>query len=168
MQTLLITSLVVTAVLALLFLWFFVSCAKKLDAVVRTHTPIQNLLGPPDPRYNNYDNDMLMQVCRDFLALRTMIGGSQRKYYPPSGVADAMMEIAGVLKPYQDDLAEIGWFRVKQFTKCALLSVDDAGNHFVQNYGSHDWETVAILSEVAGVLSIFPEPHCLEAEFGSV
>lgn len=167
METILIALLVLTAVIALIFLWFFVSCAKRLDSVVRTHTPIRNLLGPPDPRYNNYDNDMLMQVCRDFLALRTLLGGYNRKYYPPPDVANSMVEIAAILEPYQEDLAAIGWFRVKQFIKNALLDSDETGKRFIRSYGSHDWETIAILSEVAGVLSIFPEPSDLEMEFRS-
>jgi hypothetical protein len=164
METILVALLVFTVVVGLLLFWCFVSCAKRLDAVVRTHTPIRNLLGPPDPRYNNYDNDMLMQVCRDFLALRTMIAGSTLKYYPAEGVAESMIDIARLLKPYEDNLAELGWVRVKQFTKNALLDRDENGRHFVRCYGSFDWETVAILSEVAGVLSIFPEESDLRTE----
>jgi hypothetical protein len=138
--------------------------SAHLKLMAETWTPVRGLLGPPLEAGRDFDNDMLIWVCRDFLALRLESSGSIKKYYPPEEVVKRMQLIADYLAPYESELQELGWHHVPWFIKDALLSTDSAGRKFVRASGSNDWETVAVLSETAGVLSHFGDPDCISSD----
>lgn len=140
--------------------------AKKYRPMNAPFVPRVNLLGAPDMEndINTLDNDMIMQMMRDYLVQRTSgLGGYRYKYFPPSDCAALLKDYLDLLEPYDDQLRDLGYKRI-WYLRRYLFNQEKDGRWSLQDDSSYGQNLIRCLAEVAEVFMYYPFKESFEKE----